>query len=98
MRRALATRTPEVLVLPVPPQTTIPQMRALGFQHASGAAVAVIEDHILVPPDWARQILGGLASGAAVVGGSVYNAATRHGGLGRVPVRVQPPAVTQGRP
>ena len=76
VRRALASRAPDVLVLPVPPQTTIPEMRAIGFQQARGAAIAVIEDHILVPPDWARQIQRALATGAAVVGGSVYNAAT----------------------
>jgi glycosyltransferase involved in cell wall biosynthesis len=76
VRRALATCAPDVLILPVPPETAIPQMRAIGFQHAHGAAIAVIEDHILVPQDWARQILRALATGAFVVGGSVYNAAT----------------------
>jgi hypothetical protein len=51
-------------------------MRAIGFQQARGEAVAVIEDHVLVPPDWARRLLDALAAGADVVGGSVYNAAT----------------------
>lgn len=76
VRRALAAHAPDVLVFPVPPQTTIPEMRAIGFRHARGAAIAVIEDHILVPPDWARQIQRALATGSSVVGGSVYNAAT----------------------
>jgi glycosyltransferase involved in cell wall biosynthesis len=76
VRLTLAARAPDVVVLPVPPETTIPQMRAVGFQHARGEAIAVIEDHILVPHDWARQILRALATGAFVVGGSVYNAAT----------------------
>lgn len=76
VRRALATRAPEVRVLPVPADTTIPQMRAVGFHHARGEAIAVIEDHVLVPDDWAQRLLHELASGADVVGGSVYNAAT----------------------
>jgi hypothetical protein len=49
VRNALASRLPDVLVLPV---------------------------HILVPSDWAMQLQHALASGASVVGGSVYNAAT----------------------
>jgi glycosyltransferase involved in cell wall biosynthesis len=76
VRRVLAERAPEAVMLPVPLQTTIPQMRALGFRHARADAVAVIEDHVLVPPDWARRLLDALAAGAEVVGGSVHNAAT----------------------
>lgn len=76
VRTALASMLPEVLVLPVDPTTSIPEMRAIGFDHAQGSAIAVIDDHILVPPDWTMQLRGALASGASVVGGSVYNAAT----------------------
>lgn len=76
VRRQLAEHAPEAVVLPVAPRTTIPQMRALGFRRAQADAVAVIEDHVLVPPEWARQLLDALAEGADVVGGSVQNAAT----------------------
>jgi hypothetical protein len=38
--------------------------------------VAVIEDHVIVPDGWARALLAAQRSGAAVVGGSVENAAT----------------------
>jgi glycosyltransferase involved in cell wall biosynthesis len=76
IRQALAASAPDALVFSVPVHTTIPQMRALGFQHACGAVIAVIEDHTLVPPDWAHQIITALATGSDVVGGSVYNAAT----------------------
>lgn len=76
VRQALAARVPGVVVHPVPHDMTIPQMRALGFRHATADAVAVIEDHILVPPNWARQLLHALASGSDVVGGSIANAAT----------------------
>lgn len=76
VRRAVAERVPEAVVLPVAPQTTIPKMRAIGFRSARADAVAVIEDHVLVPAGWAQQLLGALAAGDDVVGGSVHNLAT----------------------
>ena len=74
---ALPRLFPWVRLLPVPAGTTIPEMRALGFREATGAAIAVIEDHVLVPPGWARRMLDALGEGHRVVGGSVENAATR---------------------
>ncbi|MFN8573430.1 MAG: glycosyltransferase [Gemmatimonadaceae bacterium] len=67
---------PDVRLIPVSVETTIPQMRATAFHAATGDAVAVIEDHVIVPPGWARQMLGTLAEGKQVVAGSVENAAT----------------------
>lgn len=75
---------PEVIVLAVPGETTIPEMRALGLRRASSPATAVIEDHVVVPEGWARAMLdalteeGGFAEdGAGAVGGPVDNAATQ---------------------
>lgn len=65
-----------VRVLSVTRETTIPQMRAQAFAAAGGDAVAVIEDHVLVPRGWTRQVLACLAAGEDVVGGAVENAAT----------------------
>jgi hypothetical protein len=76
VRHLIADRYPEATILPVGPDATIPEMRALGFRHARGGAIAVIEDHVVVPPDWPRRLLDALAEGADVVGGSVQNAAT----------------------
>ncbi len=76
VRQHLAVQAPDALVLPVPPGTSIPRMRATGFRHARAGAVAVIEDHVLVPADWAHKLLSSLNSGADVVGGSIHNAAT----------------------
>ena len=70
------TRFPLVVLLPVPPTATIPEMRHLAFQKARGEAVAVIEDHIVVPVDWGRRLLDALADGHNVVGGAIVNAAT----------------------
>jgi hypothetical protein len=38
--------------------------------------VGVIEDHIILPPTWAAQMLAAHRQGAEVVGGSIENAAT----------------------
>ncbi len=66
---------PSVEILEVAPHTSIPEMRALAFRQARGRIVGVIEDHVLVPPDWAVKMLDAHRSGAVVVGGSVFNSA-----------------------
>lgn len=76
VRDAIRKSYPWIRILPVDADTPIPAMRAAAFQVAEGAAVAVIEDHVLVPPGWARQLLEALGNGERVVGGSVENAAT----------------------
>src|SRR5262245_16935660 len=76
VRLAIHREFPTVRLLPVESATTIPEMRALGFRHATGTAVAVIEDHVIVPRAWARRLLDEIAGGALVVGGPVENAAT----------------------
>lgn len=75
LRAAVARDFPAALVLPVAPGTTIPAMREAGFRAATAPAIAVIEDHVVVPPDWARRMLDAL-DGHDVVGGAIENAAT----------------------
>lgn len=70
---------PGTVVIAVPPGTPIPQMRAIGIRKAAATAmpaIAVIEDHVIVPPGWARAMLAALDAGADVAGGAVDNAAT----------------------
>lgn len=76
VRHPLRERYPQVRLIDAARDTTIPQMRAMAFDQATGDVVGVIEDHVLVPPDWARRMLAEHDSGAQVVGGSVENAAT----------------------
>ena len=76
VRAAVARQFPWVRVLPVSPETTIPQMRARCVRDASAPTVAVIEDHVLVPPGWARAIITARAGDVRVLGGGVENAAT----------------------
>lgn len=76
VRAAIARDFPRAVVLPVSSAVTIPRMRAMAFAVARAPVVAVIEDHVIVPADWSARLLAEIAAGAAIVGGSVDNAAT----------------------
>lgn len=71
----ISRRFPRARIIPVPPGTTIPRMRELAFDAATGDAVAVIEDHVIVPAGWARALLEARRETGAVIGGSIDNAA-----------------------
>ena len=77
LREHVRRKFPRVRLLPVPPNTTIPQMRAVAFAAATSPAVAVIEDHVIVPRGWAKAMLSTINGSRRVVGGSVENAATQ---------------------
>jgi hypothetical protein len=62
-------------VIAVPAGTTSPRMREVAFAAATGDAIAVIEDHVVVPSGWARALLEARRETGAVVGGSIDNAA-----------------------
>ena len=76
VRETVRREFPGAVILTTPPDATIPEMRALAFRQAKAEAVAVIEDHVIVPSSWGRQLLDALAGGADVVGGPIENAAT----------------------
>ena len=76
VRTPLRQRFPDARLIEAAPGTTIPDLRAMAFAAARGDIVGVIEDHVLVPRDWAKRMLAEHAAGAQVVGGSVVNAAT----------------------
>lgn len=76
VRQVVRQRFPAARILEAPPGTTIPALRAMAFDAARGEAVAVIEDHVIVPRGWARSLLAEQSAGAQVVGGGVENAAT----------------------
>jgi len=75
VRAEVARRFPNAKVIPVPRDTTIPRMREIAFAAATADAVAVIEDHVIVPRGWARALLDARRETGAVVGGSIDNAA-----------------------
>lgn len=76
LREQVRRQFPEVRLLEVPADTTIPAMRALAFREATAPSVAVIEDHVIVPPGWAKALLAAQSEGTPVVAGCVENAAT----------------------
>lgn len=67
---------PDARIVSVASDSTIPQMRAVGIRAASADAIGVIEDHVIVPPEWTERMLGELAAGSDVVAGPVDNLAT----------------------
>jgi hypothetical protein len=76
VREQVPLHFPWARVIEVEPGTTIPRMRAIAFRDATKDAVAVIEDHVMVPQGWAVQMLDALDASQGVVAGSVENAAT----------------------
>jgi hypothetical protein len=76
VRTEVRSRYPDVRILPVLAGTPIPEMRRVAFEAASAGSVAVIEDHVLVPADWARSMVAARQAGHRVVGGAVVNGAT----------------------
>ena len=75
VRIPLRHHYPHVRLLEAPPGTTIPALRAMAFRAARADVIGVIEDHVIVPANWARQMLETHEAGAYVVGGSIENAA-----------------------
>jgi hypothetical protein len=76
VRERVRSRFPWVRLIEAGRGTTIPELRAMAFAEARGASVAVIEDHVLVPAGWGRQLLSLQRAGEDVVGGALENAAT----------------------
>lgn len=76
VRTRVAERYPWVKVLDAAAGTSIPDLRARAFEAAEAEAVAVIEDHVIVPPGWAAALTGWIAAGEDVAAGAVENAAT----------------------
>ncbi len=76
VRHTVRHTYPQAVVLRAAPGATIPQMRAQAMRAARAPWIAVIEDHVIVPPGWARAMLGAADAEHPVVAGSVDNAAT----------------------
>jgi GT2 family glycosyltransferase len=68
---------PEVRLLSFDEPRSVPELRAAGIAAATAPCVAVIEDHCVVPPGWAKAIVAAHHEGHHVVGGAVRNVKTR---------------------
>jgi phosphoribosylcarboxyaminoimidazole (NCAIR) mutase len=75
LRELVRERFPRARVLEAPAGTSIPRLRAMAFAAARAPVVGVVEDHVLVPGDWASRMLAAHREGAQAVGGAVANAA-----------------------
>jgi hypothetical protein len=75
LRRQVSEGWPEVRLVTVPDPVPVPKLRALGLKAASARYVALIEDHCVVRPDWARRIVAAHREGHSVVGGAIGNGA-----------------------
>lgn len=74
--KAVESEFPAARIISVPAGTTIPEMRAVGIRASTGNAIGVIEDHVIVPPNWTEAMLDQIARGSDVVAGPVDNIAT----------------------
>jgi hypothetical protein len=68
-------RFPWMKLIEAPSGTSIPQLRAMAFRECKGDVVAVLEDHCIVEPDWANNMLVAHRSPYPVIAGTVENAA-----------------------
>lgn len=57
----------------LPPDATVPQLRARGISESSGAIVALTEDFCALDSDWRREIVKAHESGYGIVGGAIEN-------------------------
>lgn len=75
-REMVQTRFPEMRLLSLPNNTTVPQLRTQGILESKGEVVALLEDHCFVAKDWCVEIKKAHALSYSAVGGSVENAST----------------------
>ena len=74
--RTIAVRFPQVTLHAGLTGKSIPELRWIGMRAARGEMIAVIEDHCMVAPGWAAEILRHVGTGFGVVGGPVENGST----------------------
>lgn len=74
--RTITAKHPWIAVHEMAAEATIPQMRHAAFERITTPWIAVIEDHVIVPPEWPERALAVVGEGFEVAGGPIENAAT----------------------
>lgn len=69
--RSMEAAFPYVRLIEAPPGTTVPALRTIGIQAATGRIVALLEDNSIVGPTWCRAIRRAHDAGQEIVGGAV---------------------------
>lgn len=72
----IARVAPGCLVVPCPPEDDVPRIRGRGLGHVTGDWVALTEDNCIADPEWLARLGKHFTRGAAVIGGTMGNAAT----------------------
>lgn len=62
-----------VLAAPSEPRPTVPQMRRLGLEAASGSIVAVLEEHCTAPTRWIETLATAFTAHDAALGGPILD-------------------------
>lgn len=52
---------------------SVPELRLLGVQEATGEIVAVLEEHCVAPPGWAEAVRSGFRPGDVAIGGPILD-------------------------
>jgi glycosyltransferase involved in cell wall biosynthesis len=73
----LAREWPTARFIAAPAEASIPQLRGLGLQAATGDFVALTEDHCVAAPDWLSSLIDAAGPEVVAVGGGMGNAQTR---------------------
>ncbi len=74
--RTIEEKYPEVRLIACPPETSLPELRAIALDHASGQFVVVTEDHCVPADDWLESIARTFSTApprTAAVGGCIEN-------------------------
>ena len=72
-RIARAFPRARLLAAPAEPRPTVPQMRRIGLEAASGSIVAVLEEHCTAPDGWLDAIVAGFRDDDAAIGGPILD-------------------------
>lgn len=75
-RRRLQDDYPFVTLLPADSEhrLSVPELRLLGAERATGDVVAIVEEHCVVPPNWLETIRTSFRDGDTAVGGPILDA------------------------
>lgn len=67
----LSKAFPKTRFIEVPHRESVPQLRAIGVQHAEGSIIAIIEEHCLAADDWLATLSAAFSADYVAVGGPV---------------------------
>lgn len=73
VREMVERKHPNVRLISLPVQASIPELRAIGLKSARGDVLAITEDHCLAEPHWLERMVAAHEVQYGVIGGAVEN-------------------------